>query len=111
MLLIILAASFLIITFHEQNASQLRYKVPFVPFVPTLSIVFNVALMTNLQALTWFRLLVWMIFGFFVYFCHGIKYSKLDPNRLSIGGKDVRNWGSIDDSANLPDNASVLSTY
>lgn len=37
----ILAISFAIIALHTQETSTLRYKVPFVPFVPTLSIVFN----------------------------------------------------------------------
>jgi amino acid permease len=52
-----------VISLHQQNVSNLRYKVPFVPFVPTLSIFFNIALMVNLQSLTWLRLIFWMIIG------------------------------------------------
>ncbi|XP_015792595.1 cationic amino acid transporter 4-like [Tetranychus urticae] len=102
-LAIILALSFAIIALHEQNTSSLRYKVPFVPFVPTLSIVFNATLMTNLQPLTWLRLIVWMTFGFIIYFIYGIKHSSLDPesNRVAT---NVRNWGSLDDQENLADN-------
>jgi amino acid permease len=54
---------FFVISLHQQNVSNLRYKVPFVPFVPTLSIFFNIALMVNLQTLTWLRLVFWMIIG------------------------------------------------
>lgn len=42
---------------------NLKYKVPFVPFVPLLSIFFNVALIVNLNWLTWMRFIVWMIIG------------------------------------------------
>lgn len=56
---------------HEQNGEPLRYKVPFVPFLPVLSILFNVALIVNLNWLTWMRFIVWMAIGFSIYFAYG----------------------------------------
>lgn len=110
---LLLAISFSIIALHEQNASQLRYKVPFVPFVPTLSIVFNIALMTNLNHLTWVRMTIWMIFGLAVYFCYGITNSRLNPETRRLNF-DVRTWGSaLDDDQNClaTDTTSINSAY
>ena len=113
-LALILALSFAIIALHEQDTCSLRYKVPFVPFLPTLSIVFNATLMTNLQTLTWIRLIIWMIFGFFIYFLYGIHHSSLNPESNRVR-KDVKKWGSLDDQTGLTDamadNTSISSSY
>jgi hypothetical protein len=113
LLALLLAISFSIIALHEQNASQLRYKVPFVPIVPTMSIVFNIALMTYLNHLTWLRMTVWMIFGFAVYFGFGITNSRLNPESRRIGNHGVRTWGSVDDDhvQLAEDTTSVNSAY
>lgn len=79
-----LAITFAIIALHEQNITNLRYKVPCVPFIPTLSILFNVTMMTNLNKLTWLRLVLWMAVGFIIYFVYGIKNSTLNPGDYSI---------------------------
>lgn len=83
------------------------------PFVPTLSIVFNIALMTNLQALTWARLVVWMAVGFGIYFLYGINASRLNPESSRVNKSIVRSWGAIDDQARLTqsDTLSVGSQY
>lgn len=53
----------LVIAAHKQNPSTNTFRVPWVPFVPGLSILFNVGLMVHLNALTWVRFLVWMTLG------------------------------------------------
>ena len=98
-LAVMLAIAFAIIALHEQNTSGLRYKVPFVPFIPTLSILFNVVMMTNLNRLTWFRLIFWLSIGMFIYFAYGIKNSTLNPESKKVK-KDYRSWGSIDSDKN-----------
>ena len=110
-LLVLLMIVYLIVCLNTQSSSSMQYKVPFVPFVPTLSIIFNIALMVNLQSLTWIRLVVWLTIGFIIYFSYGIKHSKLDPNRAGINNLNARNWGSTDDNACLADNASITSNY
>nr|CAD7446532.1 unnamed protein product [Timema bartmani] len=68
--------SLLIMVAHEQNTTGLRFKVPLVPFIPALSIFFNVDLMVHLNALTWVRFIIWMAVGMLVYFLYGIHHSK-----------------------------------
>ena len=54
-----------VVYMHEQRGENLRYKVPFVPLLPVLSIFFNVSLIVNLNSLTWMRFIFWMIIGRF----------------------------------------------
>ncbi|CAN7986814.1 unnamed protein product [Ixodes hexagonus] len=59
--------------------------MPFVPFLPALSIVVNTILMTTLHALTWLRLLVWITVGLTGYFVYGVQHSKLNKKPESNG--------------------------
>lgn len=59
-----------------QNTSRLKFKVPFVPLVPCVSIFMNVYLMINLDVSTWVRLTVWLAIGLAVYFSYSISHSK-----------------------------------
>ncbi len=57
------ATALAVINVHQQSDEGLRFKVPWVPFVPALSIAANLALMTNLNPMTWIRFGIWMILG------------------------------------------------
>lgn len=70
--------AFIIIGIHEQSSMPLKYKVPLVPFIPVFSILCNSFLMTNLMAVTWLRLLIWIAIGLILYFTYGITHSKLN---------------------------------
>uniref|UniRef100_A0A182LUQ8 Cationic amino acid transporter C-terminal domain-containing protein n=1 Tax=Anopheles culicifacies TaxID=139723 RepID=A0A182LUQ8_9DIPT len=65
----------LIISCQPTEERQLTFRVPFVPFVPLLSIFVNVYLMFQLDAATWVRFLVWLVVGFIIYFSYGIRHS------------------------------------
>lgn len=96
-LALMLAITFAIIALHEQNMTGLRYKVPCVPFIPTLSIIFNVTMMTNLNRLTWIRFIVWLLVGIIIYVTYGIKNSTLNPESKRVKNDfNNRTWGSID---------------
>jgi len=78
--------------------SSLKIKVPFMPFIPLLSIFVNIYLILNLKSDTWYylvfklikikdsysflinllrlRLGVWLLIGFVIYFGYGIRKSK-----------------------------------
>jgi basic amino acid/polyamine antiporter, APA family len=53
------------------------FKTPSVPWVPLLGILFCLALMLGLPAITWLRLIVWLVIGLVVYFVYGRSHSKL----------------------------------
>ena len=53
------------------------YRTPWVPVVPLLGAGICVVQASSLPADTWIRLFVWMGIGLVIYFCYGIKHSKL----------------------------------
>ncbi len=76
-LIFFMVACLVVITAHHQNCrGLLQFKVPLVPLIPALSILCNIELMVHLSALTWLRLLIWLIIGMLVYFFYGIHHSK-----------------------------------
>ena len=88
---------FIFIMGHEQNRLELSYKVPFVPYIPSLSLLINIFMMAYLNGMTWIRMFVWMIIGPFLYFsskitslglliyiCYGFHHSKEGIKRRSI---------------------------
>jgi APA family basic amino acid/polyamine antiporter len=54
-----------------------KFRVPFVPVVPVLSIVFCVILMAGLPLEAWIRFAVWLVIGLVIYFTFGRKHSAL----------------------------------
>lgn len=68
-----------IIAAHNQSTEGLRFKVPWVPIIPAVSILANVALMVNLNPMTWVRFAIWMAIGKFVLkkFCVNFQSSNL----------------------------------
>ncbi|KAJ1092006.1 hypothetical protein NDU88_005120 [Pleurodeles waltl] len=80
LLLILFSIGFLVslffISVHEQQQKRKTFQVPFVPLLPSLSILLNTYLMLKLNYLTWVRFSVWLIIGLLVYFCYGIWHSK-----------------------------------
>jgi basic amino acid/polyamine antiporter, APA family len=53
------------------------FRVPNVPWVPLLGIVFCLLLMAGLPLVTWMRLIIWLVIGLGVYFGYGSRHSKL----------------------------------
>ena len=60
---------------RKQNLSielENIFLTPYVPWLPILSIFFNIYLMLKLSLITWIRFFLWMIIGFSIYFFYGI---------------------------------------
>ncbi len=53
------------------------FKVPFVPWIPLLAVLFCGYLMIQLPSLTWIGFIVWLLIGLVVYFSYGIRNSEL----------------------------------
>lgn len=79
LLLIILAGamvSILLLISRQPTAEYVNtFTVPFIPWLPGVSILINVYLMMKLDKMTWVRFVVWITIGLFVYFTYGIRKS------------------------------------
>jgi basic amino acid/polyamine antiporter, APA family len=53
------------------------FRVPNVPWIPILGILFCLALMFGLPLVTWVRLVVWLVIGLAIYFAYGSRHSQL----------------------------------
>ena len=53
------------------------FRVPGVPIVPILGILFCLLLMAGLPLMTWIRLMVWLVIGLVIYFSFGKSHSRL----------------------------------
>ncbi|KAK6617830.1 hypothetical protein RUM43_014058 [Polyplax serrata] len=72
---LLLILTVIIIARQPLSDIQLSFKVPMVPFIPSLSLLINIYLMLELDLHTWIRFTVWMFVGFLIYFCYGHKNS------------------------------------
>ncbi|KAJ0176661.1 hypothetical protein K1T71_007840 [Dendrolimus kikuchii] len=98
----IIIACLVIIWAHQQSPLRLPFRVPWVPVLPAASVMLNVELMVNLNALTWARFAIWMTFGLLLYFLYGIHHSKLGEgvtgllSRSGSGGGHSGGWGAVE---------------
>lgn len=53
------------------------FRAPFYPFIPIAGVLSCLLLMFSLPMENWYRLLVWMVLGFALYFAYGYKHSEL----------------------------------
>ncbi len=54
------------------------FRAPLVPFVPIAGILTCLLLMFSLPAENWWRLVIWLVIGFCIYFFYGRKHSILN---------------------------------
>ncbi|XP_031835554.2 cationic amino acid transporter 2 isoform X2 [Nomia melanderi] len=90
-LTVLVAALLLVLQFiYKQPTSgkKLAFSVPLVPFLPALSIIINVYLMLMLDIMTWVRFLIWMLVGLSIYFCYGVRHSKMRQRKHAKAESD-----------------------
>lgn len=68
---------------QPQTKCDSTFKVPFVPFLPLLSIFLNLYLMFQLDIHTWIRFAIWLVIGYVIFFSYGMR-SSVEGNRLKI---------------------------
>jgi APA family basic amino acid/polyamine antiporter len=71
-----------VMVLRKTNPGQSRpFRTPWVPFVPTMGILFNGYMMYELGWLNWARLIVWLAIGLVVYFVYSRHHSRLQLSR------------------------------
>ncbi len=76
---VLIVGSLVIINQQPMSSKVLSFSVPFVPWLPGISILVNLYLMMMLDYMTWVRFLIWIIVGLVIYFAYGIWHSKERP--------------------------------
>jgi APA family basic amino acid/polyamine antiporter len=73
-------------------AAKRPFRAPLYPFVPIAGILSCLLLMFSLPVENWYRLIVWMLLGFVLYFSYGYKHSalRLRTERLAPAGSPRR---------------------
>jgi APA family basic amino acid/polyamine antiporter len=65
----------IILRYREPERNR-RFRVPFGPVIPVLSVLFCVLLMMGLPIITWMRFFVWLGIGLMIYFFYSRKRSE-----------------------------------
>jgi basic amino acid/polyamine antiporter, APA family len=73
---VIVCAAVLIMRYTNPEAKR-PFRAPFVPLVPILGILSCSMLMFSLPVENWWRLIIWLIIGFSIYFLYGRRHSVL----------------------------------
>ena len=75
-------ASVLVISRQPKLAKLISFNVPLTPWLPALSILMNIYLLSTLGIVAWVRFLVWMIIGLVIYALYGRKNSIIAQELL-----------------------------
>lgn len=54
-----------------------KFRTPWVPFTPLVTVVFCFYLMASLPGVTWVRFGLWLLAGLAIYFMYGFRHSKI----------------------------------
>lgn len=74
----VLVAVGVLILRRTQPDLRRGYRVPWVPFIPILSIIASFVLIVSLPAITLLRFVVWLAIGLIVYFLYSRHHSHLE---------------------------------
>jgi basic amino acid/polyamine antiporter, APA family len=77
---VIVCGAVLIMRRTNPNAKR-PFRAPFVPLVPILGILTCLLLMFSLPAENWYRLIIWLLIGFVIYFLYGRRHSVMSDQR------------------------------
>jgi APA family basic amino acid/polyamine antiporter len=78
LLAFVIVCAGIIVLRYKRPEIERPFKTPMVPLVPILGAGICLLQMAALPADTWYRLIIWMAIGIFIYFAYGKKNSKLN---------------------------------
>jgi len=62
---------------YTQPSLARGYRVPLSPLLPMMGVLVCIGMMVSLDAVTWWRLGIWMAIGFFVFFFYSRRHSRV----------------------------------
>jgi APA family basic amino acid/polyamine antiporter len=77
---VIVCGAVLIMRRTNPNAKR-PFRAPLVPLIPILGILTCLLLMFSLPAENWYRLIIWLLIGFIIYFLYGRRHSVMAKDR------------------------------
>jgi APA family basic amino acid/polyamine antiporter len=77
LLAFVIVCSAVLIMRRTNPGAERPFRAPFVPFVPIMGILSCLLLMFSLPAENWWRLIVWLLLGFIIYFGYGRHHSVM----------------------------------
>ena len=77
---VIVCGAVLIMRRTNPNAKR-PFRAPLVPLIPILGILTCLLLMFSLPAENWYRLIIWLLIGFIIYFLYGRRHSVMAQER------------------------------
>jgi basic amino acid/polyamine antiporter, APA family len=81
LLAFVIVCSAVLIMRYKHPEAERPFRAPFVPLVPILGIVSCLILMFSLPSENWWRLIIWLLIGFIIYFSYGRRHSVLAKKR------------------------------
>jgi APA family basic amino acid/polyamine antiporter len=81
LLAFVIVCSAVLIMRKTHPEAERPFRAPLVPFVPIMGIVSCLILMFSLPEENWWRLIVWLLIGFVIYFSYGRRHSVMAKMR------------------------------
>ena len=97
---VIVCAAVLVMRRTNPDASR-PFRAPLVPLIPILGILTCLLLMFSLPAENWYRLIIWLLIGFAIYFLYGRRHSVMAQQRHT--SHEVRTHGLTGQAVADPD--------
>jgi APA family basic amino acid/polyamine antiporter len=86
---VIVCGAVLVMRRTNPDASR-PFRAPLVPLLPILGVLTCLLLMFSLPVENWYRLIVWMIIGFVIYFTYGYSHSELRKRTAVLAASNAR---------------------
>jgi APA family basic amino acid/polyamine antiporter len=80
-----------VIVMRRTNPQAKRpFRAPLVPLLPILGVLTCLLLMFSLPVENWYRLIIWMVIGFVIYFTYGYSHSELRKRHTAFAASNAR---------------------
>jgi APA family basic amino acid/polyamine antiporter len=77
---VLVSIGVIVLRFRERERHR-GFRVPGGPVIPALSVIFCFLLMAGLPIITWYRFVIWLVIGLFIYFLYSRHRSEFAKPR------------------------------